>query len=142
MRESFETLAVSSDDLKKLGGALQIYLDNASATWAILVTRSGQMLAQRGFLSTYDLIAIAALTGGIFNSTVALAELLGESSFTEFLQEGKKSSLFYLLLKGDFFLVSLYDDRTLPGVIKTASERFAVDVEKVLWRILEQVGKQ
>jgi len=125
-----------------LGSALQHYIDNANATWAILVTRSGQMLAQRGFLSSFDLVTIAALTGGIFNSTMALAELLGEKAFDEFLQEGKQVSLFYLLLGGDFFLVSMFDDRTLPGVIKTASERFAVDVERVLLKIIEKMRRK
>lgn len=121
---------------------MQRYLDNANATWAVLVTRSGQLLAQRGFLSSFDTVTIAALTGGIFNSTMALAELVGESSFKQFLQEGKKISLFYLLLGDEFFLVCLFDDRTLPGVIKAASERFAGDVERVLLRIMDQVRKR
>ncbi len=141
MKESLERISLSSDDLRLLGNALQQYIDNANATWAILITRSGQMLAQRGFLSSFDLVTISALAGGIFNSTVAMAELLGEQAFDEFLQEGKKVSLFYLLIGGDFFLVSMFDDRTLPGVVKAASERCAHDVEKVLLKVVEKMRR-
>lgn len=136
MRESLERIELSSDDLKMLGNALQKYIDKANATWAVLITRSGQLLAQRGFSSSFDVVSIAALAGGVFNSTMAMAELVGEKAFDEFLQEGKKASLFYLLLCGEFFLVSMFDDRTLPGVIKAASERFSGDIERPLERLL------
>ncbi len=142
MRESLERISVSSDDLKTLGNALQKYLDSANATWAVLVTRSGQMLAQRGFSSSFDVVSIAALAGGIFNSTMAMAELVGERAFDEFLQEGKKMSLFYLLLCGEFFLVSMFDDRTLPGVVKAASECCAGDIGRGLQRILDKIERK
>ena len=141
MRESLERIQLSSDDLRMLGSAMQKYIDKANATWAVLITRSGQLLAQRGFSTSFDVVTIAALAGGVFNSTMAMAELVGEKAFDEFLQEGRKASLFYLLLNGEFFMVSMFDDRTLPGVIKAAAERFSGDVEKTLGHLLGRMKR-
>lgn len=104
----------------------------AQTVWSLLVSASGHLLVQRGFVHTFDVLGISALACGVFNSTMELARIIGEKKFQEFLQEGKKVSIYYTSVGDDYMLVSMFDDRTIPGVVKVASEEFSRRARKVL----------
>jgi len=130
--EDSRTISISSEKVKKLDSLLASFCEQANIVWAIFVTASGQLLVQKGFVHSFDVLAISALACGVFNSTMELARIVGEKHFNQFLQEGKKFSVYYIGVKGDYLLVSLFDDRTLPGVVKVASKDFSVGAESVL----------
>jgi predicted regulator of Ras-like GTPase activity (Roadblock/LC7/MglB family) len=127
-----QTLSVSKERIDKLTYLLGDFCTQANTVWAIFVTVSGQLLVQRGFVRSYDVLAISALACGVYNSTMELANIVGERKFSQFLQEGKRFSVYYIGVERDFLLVSLFDDRTLPGVVKVASEVFSQKAKSVL----------
>lgn len=131
MAES-RTIKLSTEKVKELDGLLASFCEQANIVWAILVTASGQLLVQKGFVRSFDVLAISALACGVFNSTMELARIVGEKHFSQFLQEGKKFSVYYIGVQEDYLLVSLFDDRTLPGVVKVASKDFSIGAEKIL----------
>ena len=57
------------------------YVGQASARLVVVMTPSGQVLAQHGFARAVDLMSAAALGAAIMASSGALAEQLGERSF-------------------------------------------------------------
>jgi hypothetical protein len=61
-----------------------------------------------------------------------LARIVGEKKFSQFLQEGDEFSIYYIGVNDEYLLVSLFDDRTLAGVVKVASEDFSLEAGKVL----------
>ncbi len=127
-----QTLSISKERIDKLTYLLGDFCTQANTVWAIFVTVSGQLLVQRGFVRSYDVLAISALACGVYNSTMELAHIVGERKFSQFLQEGKRFSVYYIGVERDFLLVSLFDDRTLPGVVKVASEVFSQKATSVL----------
>ncbi len=127
-----QTLSISKERIEKLTYLLGDFCTQANTVWAIFVTVSGQLLVQRGFVRSYDVLAISALACGVYNSTMELAHIVGERKFSQFLQEGKRFSVYYIGVERDFLLVSLFDDRTLPGVVKVASEVFSQKATSVL----------
>lgn len=131
MAES-RTIKLSAKTVKELDGLLANFCEQANIVWAIFVTASGQVLVQKGFVRSFDVLAISALACGVFNSTMELARIVGEKHFSQFLQEGKKFSVYYIGVQEDYLLVSLFDDRTLPGVVKVASKDFSIGAEKIL----------
>jgi hypothetical protein len=64
-----------------------------------------------------------------------LAHIIGERNFSELFQEGSRVSLYYTALDGNYLLVSLFDDRTIPGVVKVASGEFSKNVKNILRKI-------
>ncbi|MCK4453445.1 hypothetical protein KAU59_03725 [candidate division WOR-3 bacterium] len=127
------TITITQEKIDKLDSLLGIFCDRANTVWSILITISGQLLMQRGFVYSFDVLAISALASGVFNSTMELARIVGENKFSQFLQEGKKFSVYYIGVNKEYLLVSLFDDRTLPGVVKVASKEFSSEAEKILY---------
>ncbi len=127
-----KVLAVSKDKVEKLNRLLGDFCTQANTVWAIFVTVTGQLLVQRGFVYSFDVLAISALACGVYNSTMELAKIVGEKKFSQFLQEGHQFSVYYIGVDEEYLLVSLFDDRTLPGVVKVASQVFSTEAEKIL----------
>lgn len=127
------TITVTKDKVDKLDNLLDDFCMQAKTVWAIFVTISGQLLVQRGFVYSFDVLSISALTCGVFNSTMELARIVGEKKFSQFFQEGRNYSVYYTGINEDYLLVTLFDDRTLPGVVKVASEEFSLAAEKILY---------
>jgi predicted regulator of Ras-like GTPase activity (Roadblock/LC7/MglB family) len=126
------TISVSKEKIDKLDELLNDFCTQANTVWAILITNTGQLLVQKGFVYSFDVLAISALACGVFNSTMELARIVGEKKFNEFLQEGKNFSIYYIGVDEEYLLVSLFDDRTLPGVVKVASEDFSGGAQRIL----------
>jgi len=127
-----KTITLTTDGLEKLEKLLANFCAQTNIIWAILITSTGHLLAQRGFVYSFDVLTIAALTSNIFNSTMELARLIGERKFNELLQEGKNFSIYYITVDANYLLVSMFDDRTIPGVVKVASEEFSNTVHKIV----------
>ncbi|MEO0136661.1 MAG: roadblock/LC7 domain-containing protein [candidate division WOR-3 bacterium] len=132
MKGNLTTITLTDAQIKSLEKMLKDFYNQTNVVWAIVITSSGHLLVQRGFTRTFDVLTIAALTCNIFNSTMELAHLIGERNFCELLQEGKRTSIYYVTLDGDYLLVSLFDDRTLPGVVKVAAAEFSKNVKRIL----------
>ncbi|UCG91161.1 MAG: hypothetical protein JSV97_08725 [candidate division WOR-3 bacterium] len=127
-----EAVSISTEKINKLDRLLSDFCTQTNAIWAIIITLTGQLLIQQGFIYSFDVLAIAALTSGVFNSTMELAHMVGETKFCQFLQEGEPFSVYYISINSKYLLVSLFDDRTIAGVVKVASEEFCSEAEKIL----------
>ena len=125
-------VSISKEKVNKLERLLTDFSARANTVWAILITATGQLLAQRGFVYSFDVLAISALACGVYNSTMELARIVGEEKFSQFLQEGEKYSVYYVGVGVDYLLVALFDDRTLPGVVKVASEAFSSHAARII----------
>lgn len=134
MGESFAATSISKEKIEKLDHLLADFSVQAQPVWSLLVSGGGHLLVQRGFVYTFDVLSISALACGVFNSTMELARIIGESKFREFLQEGSRVSIYYTSVGDDYMLVTMFDDRTIPGVVKVASEEFSQHARKVLAR--------
>ena len=132
MKGNCATITLTDVQIEELEKLLSDFYSQTNVIWSILVTSSGHLLVQRGFTRAFDVFSIAALTCNIFNSTMELAHIIGEKNFSEFLQEGDRVSLYYAALDGNYLLVSLFDDRTIPGVVRVASEEFTKNIKNVL----------
>lgn len=132
MLNKIKAVKISRDKINKLDRLLGDFCTQANTIWAIIITLTGQLLVQRGFVYSFDVLTIAALSSGVFNSTMELARIVGETKFSQFLQEGRAFSVYYISINSKYLLVSLFDDRTIPGVVKVASEEFSHAAQKIL----------
>lgn len=73
---------------------LRTFLDESAARVTLLMTSSGQVVAQHGFTRSLDVMAAAALGAGIMASTDALAALTGSSRYESLVHQGARQGLF------------------------------------------------
>ncbi|MBA3895235.1 MAG: hypothetical protein H0X69_16380 [Gemmatimonadales bacterium] len=71
---------------------LQTFLAESSARLTLLMTSSGQVVAQHGFSRSLDVMTAAALGAGIGASTEELARLMGSSRFEALVHHGARQS--------------------------------------------------
>jgi hypothetical protein len=76
-----------------VAGPLQQFLDESDARLTLLMTSSGQVIAQDGFTRSVDVMAAAALGAAIVASTDAIAGVMSTASFGVVLHQGPKQSL-------------------------------------------------
>ena len=106
------------EDATRIQAVLGHLLREANARTALLVDRTGQMLATVGEPPTFDPIAFASLTAADFSANDQLAKLLGESEFGALFHQGERESLYLADVARRVILVVLFDNRTTLGLVK------------------------
>ena len=94
---------------------------------AVLINRSGQVLAQHGFDKLFDLVGVASLAAGINASSRALASQLGEEEFEHLHHAGRARQLFLAHFSsgaGQLMLVTVFDERSSIGLVRLFFDEF------------------
>jgi len=71
---------------------LETFLAESAARLTLLMTSSGQVVAQHGFSRSLDVMTAAALGAAIVASTEELARLMGASRFEALVHNGQRQS--------------------------------------------------
>lgn len=106
------------DDAARIRAILDHLLGEANARTAILVDRTGQMLATAGEQPNFDPVAFASLTAADFSANDQLARMLGEPEFGALFHQGEKESLYLADIARRVILVVRFDNRTTLGLVK------------------------
>lgn len=103
------------------------FVGDSGVTLAVLINRSGQVLAQHGFDRVFDLVGVASLAAGINASSRALANQLGEDQFEHLHHAGRVKQLFlghFETSAGQFMLVAVFDQKSSIGLVRLFFEEF------------------
>ncbi len=106
------------EDATRIGALLNSLLREANARTALLVDRTGQMLATVGEEPRFDPVAFASLTAADFSANDQLARMLGENEFGALFHQGDRDSLYLADVARRVILVVLFDNRTTLGLVK------------------------
>jgi predicted regulator of Ras-like GTPase activity (Roadblock/LC7/MglB family) len=125
----------TEDDFGAITTLLQRFLYDSNARCALLVDRSGQLVATVGEQPTFDPTAFATLTAADFSANDQLAKLIGENDFNSLFHQGEKESMYLADIARRVILVVLFDNRTTLGLVRLKMKQ-TVDE---LTRLFEQV---
>ena len=116
------TWSFTEDDFGGYHITLQRFLYDAKARCALLVDRSGQLVATVGEPPNFDATAFATLTAADFSANDQLARLIGESDFSVLFHQGEKESMYLADIARRVILVVLFDNRTTLGLVRLKHE--------------------
>jgi predicted regulator of Ras-like GTPase activity (Roadblock/LC7/MglB family) len=108
-------------------GPLKRFVSETNVNIAVLINRSGQVLAQHGFDQVFDLVGVASLAAGINASSRALANQLGEEQFEHLHHAGQARQLFlghFDTGAGQFMLITVFDERSSIGLVRLFFDEF------------------
>lgn len=100
---------------------LQSFLSESSARLTLLMTSSGQVVAQHGFSRSLDVMTAAALGAGIVASTEELARLVGSSRFEALVHHGVGQSCMlsaFTTPRGRWIGVVVFGPETSVGIVQ------------------------
>ncbi len=108
----------TEDDFGAITQSLQRFLHDANARCALLVDRTGQLVATVGEQPHFDPTTFATLTAADFSANDQLARLIGEKDFNSLFHQGEKESMYLADIARRVILVVLFDNRTTLGLVR------------------------
>ena len=125
-------------DLAEFVGALQAPVEafarEAGLRLVLLINGSGQVLAQRGFARSLDVMGVAALGAGIHASSRALAELLGEDGFAHLHQGGAHAQVFigpFRTPAENLVVIAVFGEDSSIGLVQVFFAEFTARVARL-----------
>lgn len=112
------TWALDEADYQKISELLAAFLKEANGRCAMLVDRTGQLLASVGESLSFDPAAFASLTAADFSANDQLAKMIGEPEFASLFHQGEKESMYLADVARRVILVVLFDERTTVGMVR------------------------
>src|SRR5690242_21880478 len=111
-----DNMAIHEEDAQRINGVLLHFLGESGAMEALLIDRSGQLLARGGASRSLDTVSLSALAAGAFSSTAAMGRRLGETEFTMLFHQGVKESIDVAAGGRQASLRAVLDRRTTVGL--------------------------
>jgi predicted regulator of Ras-like GTPase activity (Roadblock/LC7/MglB family) len=125
------TWSFTEGDFGAITITLQRFLYDAKARSALLVDRSGQLVATVGEPPTFDATAFASLTAADFSANDQLARLIGENDFRMLFHQGERESMYLADIARQVILVVLFDNRTTLGLVRLRMKTAVDDLTRV-----------
>ncbi len=114
-----------------LAGPVERFAREAGLRLVLLINRSGQVLAQRGFARALDVMGVASLGAGIHASSHALAELIGERGFRHLHQGGTASQVFigpFHTPAEELIAIAVFGEDSSIGLVQLFFATFVAEV--------------
>lgn len=114
---------------------IQEFVRESRARIALVVTGSGQVLAQHGFARSYEVMNVASLAASAHAAAGALGELTGAGAWRHLHQTGEHQQLFLATLNTPveklIFVVIFDAESSSLGIIQLFFERLAQGVARL-----------
>jgi hypothetical protein len=110
---------------------LQSFLTESSARLTLLLTSSGQVVAQHGFGRSLDVMTAAALAAAIVASTEELARLVGAGRFGALVHHGVRQSCLLSSLstpRGRWIGLVVFGPETSVGIVQLFFDRMGQEL--------------
>ncbi len=134
-------IIITKEVLKRINFCLDKVVNSSYAHSALLIDRSGQLIAQYGNTPDIDILSLSALTAANFGATAEIARLLGEEEFTLLFHKGKNENVYFTAIGEHAIMVTLFDDRTSLGLIRLRINQISEELADALKSIFQE-GKK
>jgi len=131
MPVSAASWSFSEDDFGAITKALDRFLTDCNARCALLVDRTGQLVATVGQRPPFDPTAFATLTAADFSANDQLAKLIGENDFNSLFHQGEKESMYLADIARRVILVVLFDNRTTLGLVRLKLRQTVLELSQL-----------
>ncbi len=125
------TWSLSESDYHKITEHLSALLKESNSRSALLVDRTGQLLANTGEELSFDPTAFASLTAADFSANDQLAKMIGEPEFASLFHQGEKESMYLADIARRVILVVLFDKRTAVGMVRLRVKQTVLDLNQL-----------
>ncbi len=124
--------SLSESNYRRISEYLTELLRESDARCAMVVDRTGQLLATVGEALSFDPIVFASLTAADFSANDQLAKMIGEPEFASLFHQGEKESMYLADVGRRLILVVLFDQRTTVGLVRLRVKRTVQDLSQLI----------
>ncbi len=131
------SMIVPPDEVAKIEDVLGRLVDETGGNHALLLDKSGQVIAAHGDGSRQDTTALGALIAGTFASSREVAKLLREKDFKMLFQQGVRENLFIALIAEQWILTIIFTKETHIGLVKVLLKKATEELARIHQRVRE-----
>jgi predicted regulator of Ras-like GTPase activity (Roadblock/LC7/MglB family) len=132
------TWSFTEGDFGAITKSLERFLQESNARCALLVDRTGQLVATVGEKPTFDPTAFATLTAADFSANDQLAKLIGEKEFSSLFHQGERESMYLADVAHRVILVVLFDSRTTLGLVRLKMKPTVDELARLFHAVFER----
>jgi predicted regulator of Ras-like GTPase activity (Roadblock/LC7/MglB family) len=110
--------ALIDEDVQRLDSVLRELLVRSESSIALIIDKGGPLISQCGVVASFDSTTVAALAAGSFCATQAIAERMGETTFSSIYQQGQQNSLLVTNIDEDLLLIVVFRAQLSVGLVK------------------------
>lgn len=133
--EQLTNLVISDRELTAISSVLTKLMNDTNATSAMLIDKSGQVVAVQGTGIRRNATTLGALLAGVFSSSREVAKLLGEKDFRSIFQQGVQENIYTSMVEEQWLLVIIFDKLTHIGLVKVLSKKASEELGRTLERV-------
>jgi predicted regulator of Ras-like GTPase activity (Roadblock/LC7/MglB family) len=131
--------AIFEEDYWAINNALKDLLRSSNSTSALLIDRTGQLIAHSGDELQFDVVSFASLCAADFEANYQLAKLIGEKDFSTLYHQGSNESMYLSKIARDVVLVVLFDKRTTLGLVRLRVKRTVDELCTIINQLFEKL---
>ncbi len=124
--------SLGESDYRRISEHLTELLRESDARCAMVVDRTGQLLATVGEELSFDPTVFASLTAADFSANDQLAKMIGEPEFASLFHQGQKESMYLADVGRRLILVVLFDQRTTVGLVRLRVKQTVQDLSQLV----------
>ena len=129
---------VPSEEIAHIEECLAHLVEDTGGNHALLLDKSGQVIASHGDTSRQDMTAMGALIAGVFASSREVAKLLREKDFRNLFHQGVREHIFIALIEEQWILCIIFNKGTHIGLVKVLTKKATDELATVLERVRQQ----
>ena len=130
------------EDIDHLNTVLSQLVTKANLLLAVLINKDGRLLTNQGSLELVDTVSLAALVAGNSASTLAIANLVGETEFSTMYHQGRDKHIYIAVVDDNTFLALIFDDRTNIDRVKVFARQFDRQLKAALVQVYNKTEDQ
>ena len=139
--EQLTNLIISDVELKTISTVLLKLMNDTNATSAMLIDKSGQVVAVQGVETRRNATTLGALLAGVFSSSREVARLLNEKDFRSIFQQGVQENIYTSMVEEQWLLVIIFDKLTHIGLVKVLSKKASDELGRTLERVRKDTSR-
>jgi predicted regulator of Ras-like GTPase activity (Roadblock/LC7/MglB family) len=133
--EQLTNLVISDRELAAISALLIKLMNDTNATSALLIDKSGQVVAVQGAGLRRNATTLGALLAGVFSASREVAKLLDEKDFRNIFQQGVQENIYTSMVEEQWLLVIIFDKLTHIGLVKVISKKASEELGRILERV-------
>jgi predicted regulator of Ras-like GTPase activity (Roadblock/LC7/MglB family) len=124
-------LIIYEDDLSRILACLNTLNRKARSRAALLIDKSGQLIASAGETDGLDTTSLGSLAAGHVAAASALAQLLGDEEFIFVFHEGEHNHLHFSVIGGRLILMVVGDLGSPVGLVRLQAKKISRDIGEI-----------
>lgn len=134
----WDDVEVSADAADRAEDLLRDFAADAELDMAVIVDRSGGMVAGVASRPDVDVDTVGALVAGAFGAMRSLARELGESAIVESLHHGGKDTIYLRQIGSRYILLGVAELNQPAGIVRQKAAQIAAPLAALLGEPAEE----